>query len=847
MPNSVTPIVYWEKNVAFDSKRRAFAIYELPMSNYEYMSQDQAAREFNKIRYLLYSVMGKGQILSLCRSYDISRFADSMKKIKYDNEAFKEDYEFYVNAVKDSLSHNPWSRHLYFVKELQSASPKINIKLKAGLSREFFNDIKSGIIDPLVSQDVYFSPEYLDGIFTAEEKLRSDVSTIIGGTPVTGEDIEWVIKHNLYRGFSEPEIYTGWQPGSTMVEVAGDVKQIRPNVTDVVSLNDGVLLNVQATSLSMEYDHLPSYVKFDKPLMAKQAILPMVSTPNQLYFPGNEFFYWVDDFPFPIDVAVVFDIIPPNKATQTLRGKILELHDQIGQYMDDPQGAPIHVQESQMDAKILEANLHEGMPLVRTNIFLAVGVSTDEGDQENRLDVKLNKRISMIQDFFGPKQFRITRPPGDQLRGLMMFIPGNVDLLRDFMLYLEPELLAAGIMQGSKQVGDPEGLYLGYNLSGSSSPVLFDPTLPPRINKSAATALIGTLGGGKSVTRKYIIDIALMWGAKVISIDPKDEDGAFAKIPSINRIMKRVDVSADSGIAINPYRIAKRDEDTRAIVINFLTMLLNASDDSKEYRRIAINEAVEYVLRVDPEHWNMITTRKALEFISRGADGMLRDKGIQAEANKAVLLMDAHARSRYGKMLFSSKSDLRVGDKERMTVFNFSNLSLPSSRGENNTLTETERVGTSIMYLITEFARQSIINGDKRDFKILSLDEAWKIMYTKEGSRLMEEIIRMGRTYNVMPIIATQNSADLLDERIKNNLGMVYVFRNSDPKEIRMSLEVLGLYDYDESIINKIQTMKSGQCFMRDIQGRIGQIKIDPVPGYLLNIFDTRPASMEVR
>jgi hypothetical protein len=62
------------------------------------------------------------------------------------------------------------------------------------------------------------------------------------------------------------------------------------------------------------------------------------------------------------------------------------------------------------------------------------------------------------------------------------------------------------------------------------------------------------------------------------------------------------------------------------------------------------------------------------------------------------------------------------------------------------------------------------------------------------------------------------------------------------------NLDLLGADIEEESKKNTegglgslFASMESGWCVMRDAQGRIGHVYIDPRPEYLLDIFDTSP------
>lgn len=90
----------------------------------------------------------------------------------------------------------------------------------------------------------------------------------------------------------------------------------------------------------------------------------------------------------------------------------------------------------------------------------------------------------------------------------------------------------------------------------------------------------------------------------------------------------------------------------------------------------------------------------------------------------------------------------------------------------------------------------------------------------------------------------TQNANDLLDEKMKNNIGMKFAFRSTDPKEIENVLSLLNLKntEYNASTLRELQ---NGQCLFQDISGRVGVVSINALFKDLFDAFDTRPPAKE--
>ena len=95
--------------------------------------------------------------------------------------------------------------------------------------------------------------------------------------------------------------------------------------------------------------------------------------------------------------------------------------------------------------------------------------------------------------------------------------------------------------------------------------------------------------------------------------------------------------------------------------------------------------------------------------------------------------------------------------------------------------------------------------------------------------------------YERWGIFVTQNTDDLLDEKLKNNLGLKFAFRSTDLNEIKKTLAFFGVDPEDENNQKRLRDLENGQCLISDLYGRVGVIQFHPVFEELLHAFDTRP------
>ena len=110
-----------------------------------------------------------------------------------------------------------------------------------------------------------------------------------------------------------------------------------------------------------------------------------------------------------------------------------------------------------------------------------------------------------------------------------------------------------------------------------------------------------------------------------------------------------------------------------------------------------------------------------------------------------------------------------------------------------------------------------------------------------QGKTLSMKLVRAGRAMNAGVYFVTQNTDDLLDEKLKNNLGLKFAFRSTDINEIKKTLAFFGVDSEDENNQKRLRDLENGQCLISDLYGRVGVIQFHPIFEDLFHAFDTRP------
>lgn len=130
--------------------------------------------------------------------------------------------------------------------------------------------------------------------------------------------------------------------------------------------------------------------------------------------------------------------------------------------------------------------------------------------------------------------------------------------------------------------------------------------------------------------------------------------------------------------------------------------------------------------------------------------------------------------------------------------------------------------------------------SDPTRHAIVLLDEAWMLLGSQDGRRLVDRLARLGRSQNVTLILATQRLGDVGE--VEELVGTRMIFKIETPPEAKRALALLGLDEDDEALVQRLREYEKGLCLMRDINDRVAEVQIDLVYDDLLEALDTSPS-----
>ena len=446
---------------------------------------------------------------------------------------------------------------------------------------------------------------------------------------------------------------------------------------------------------------------------------------------------------------------------------------------------------------------------------------------------ELKRRCDEVKDFYDDLNVKLVRPFGDMLGLHGEFLPASKRYMNDYIQYVTSDFLAGLGFGATQQLGESDGIYIGYNLDTGRN-VYLKPSLAAQgvkgsVTNALATAFLGSLGGGKSFCNNLIVYYAVLFGGSAVIVDPKSERGNWKEtLPDIAHEINIVNLTSEAknkGL-LDPYVIMKNLKDAESLAIDILTFLTGISSR-------------------DGEKFPVL--RKAIRSVTQSkTHGMLcvideLRKEDTTISNNIAEHIESMVDYDFAHLLFSDGNvEQSISLDKQLNIIQVADLVLPDRDTRFEEYTTMELLSVAMLIVISTFALD-FIHSDRSIFKMVDLDEAWTFLQVAQGKALSNKLIRAGRSMNAAVYFVTQNSGDVDDEKMKNNIGLKFAFRSTDSKEIKNTLEFFGVDGDDENNQKRLRDLENGQCLFQDLYGRVGVIQIHPVFADLFHAFDTRP------
>lgn len=682
-------------------------------------------------------------------------------------------------------------------------------------SPTFLNNILNLV--PQVVADEVSSKEILYWKTLATPIFSTLINSQINAFPARTEDIAFAIKKNFYPNMPLPSPETLMLGGNDNVWDKNDI----PYLTEGIVENHSKYLKVTQVIEGETYEGYRATLAFSK-------------FPETMYYPYTEpWIHYASLLPFTTDFSLRFTIEPARKVRKEVGRKLKEVMDQSINMESAGGSTNIEVSEHLRSGEELEYTLKKDpSPWIYGRYRITV--------EARSLD-ELKERVKMVIDHYRSLEIEVIWPTGDQLSLLKESLPNDIVRVTSYEQRTTLPIISTGVPAGTGTAGDMiiyqggktlgwMGPYLGYTTGHTQEPCFLSMHSTIDTNHSNGLAITGSPGSGKTfatLTTAYQNALAGVW---TIYIDPKADAQRMGSLPGLEGHVKTLDLKNGNPGILDPFLIGPTLAEQKELAFEIIYLFLGGMD------KITEEQQVQLALAVDS-----ITSKRQHPSLRMIVEFLMNSPNITAQSLGAKLnvLMDLP----FAQLCFSQGVEqMKLRPEDGLTILTLLGLDLPPVGLDRNSYTNSNRLAVGIMFLLSAFTQQLMLNADKSHPKSIIIDEAWSITSTTQGIDLIKRVARMGRAHNLTLTLVSQNAEDFDKEGVANSISTRLAFRAETPDEISSVLSFLNL---EPSDINKdtIRSLDTGECLMKDWSGRVARVQIDGWDPKMRQAFETNPRS----
>ena len=351
---------------------------------------------------------------------------------------------------------------------------------------------------------------------------------------------------------------------------------------------------------------------------------------------------------------------------------------------------------------------------------------------------------------------------------------------------------------------DQEGILFGLNKL-NNIPIILDPFSFANYNG----LILGTSGGGKSVTAKLFILRNILRGVKTIMIDPQGEYVDLTKAYN----GQLVEIHRESNSIINPFDLMNSDLGEKTISLMDLFKIL--CGELTEVQKNILDKAIHIVYQskgILPDDSNTWT----------------KEPPIMEDLYNEII-KEKKTASRLEKMTYEAlENRLRIYVKGSFSFINKqTNLDLTNDLICFNIANMPSQIKPVMMYLILDFVHKKMQKDKER--KTLIIDEAWSLLRFAEHSRSIFELIKTARKFGLGIVIITQEVEDLLSSPAGKTILANTAWKYLSRQEPACIMELAEKFHLNQEEQNYLLTAMPGEGLLFAMNDHI-PLKVVPSP-----------------
>lgn len=704
---------------------------------------------------------------------------------------------------------------------------------------ESFTEAAQGILDALgglvglSAKERKISEAKITQALAREKKARELLmQSKLGFHPCLARTMAFLIPWAFNVGVRNTSGETGWfQDYTPVMNGNNEIIARIPQQDDVV--------NLFVTGLENPRDrkHLVLHQTDDdgNHQATKVAYLQVKEMPAEMHFPQTRWLEVLKDLPFSVGVSMKMTYQTPEKRMMKLRVKKANLEDQINHLAEHGEKASSNVHEGiQQSEKVLADEEKERAGSYLMSILFAVHAPDEQA---------LNARLKKTQEAFEKIGIKTQNTYGLQLRSLMESLPGSRRYVTAFMQDCDVHVVAASFFGIRRDLGDPYGFYLGR--SDSDMPVYQIPGYAASgAGQTSAVAVVfaGETGAGKSVAANQYIYESALFGARVLLLDPKNErknlghwDEKLTELGDELNFITLSNQDEDAG-KLDPFAIFANLQDAKDITRMIINYLVGINFRENIEESTMLHQAIAAVARypnpsirfVKDELWGLAQGGQTQYVTKTAKQAAIRMANIIAQLEDMSL----------AKLIFGQRTQpgTALDVNHQLNILSVANLDMPDKNTNPNEYTETNVMSIAIMYALAAYMKR-FVRMFPDDVTMIAVDEAWNFFRSDMGGQIFDSLFREGRSLLAPTLLMTQNLNDLPSD-LWPQVGTVFSFRTTYEDEIEAVKKRMDLGG-DAALDLDIQRLADGECFMKDIQNRVGIMQTRILQAHLFEAFDT--------
>lgn len=567
----------------------------------------------------------------------------------------------------------------------------------------------------------------------------------------------------------------------------------------------------------------------------KVAYMQVKKMPADMFFPQTRWLEVLKNLSYSVGVSVKMTYQSSRKRLTKLRIKKSNLEDQANHLNEYGEKAGSNVYEGIDHAEeVIADEERERSGSYLMSILFAVHAPDDE---------TLHARIEEVSEAFEKIGIKTQNTYGLQLRSMMEALPGSRRYVTEFIQDCDVNVVASSFFGVRRDLGDPYGFYFGR--SDDDAPVFQIPAYAASgAGKTSAVAVVfsGETGAGKSMAANQYVYESALFGAKVLVLDPKNErknlghwDEKLTELGDELNFITLSNQDEDAG-KLDPFVIFDNLQDAQDISRMIISYLVGISFRGNIEESTMLHKAVAAV--ANKPNPSIRYVKDELWTLAKGEEKQYVTTTAKQAAIQMANIIDAFEGMSLAKLIFGEPTQNHQGlnANRQLNILSVDQLEMPNKDTPPSEYTENHTISIAIMYALAAYMKR-FVRMFPDDVTMIAVDEAWNFFSSDMGSQIFNSLFREGRALLAPTLLMTQNLNDLPTD-LWPQVGTVFSFRTQSEPEIEAVKKHMNL-GTDPNFDTVIQGLENGECFMKDIQKRVGIMSTRILQAHLFNAFDT--------